>query len=98
SIKEAISALESICSIITDNPKATLGDALKHLAAKGVNVHPALRESFNRMSGYTSDAQGIRHGLGLTEEPNLDFDDVKFMLVSCSAFINLLKARSSTSE
>jgi len=94
SIKESISAVESMCGIITGNAKATLGSALKQLEASGVAIHPALRGAFNQMYGYTSDAQGIRHGLGLTEEPNLDFEDAKFMLVSCSAFVNLLRARA----
>jgi hypothetical protein len=94
SIKEAISAVESMCAIITGKPKATLGDALKQLEASGVNIHPALRGAFTQMYGYTSDARGIRHGLGLLEEPDLDFEDSKFMLVSCSAFVNLLKART----
>jgi hypothetical protein len=94
SIKESISAVESICAIITNNSKATLGDTLKQLEANGVIIHPALRGAFNQMYGYTSDAQGIRHGRGLLDEPNLDFDDAKFMLVSCSAFVNLLRARA----
>jgi hypothetical protein len=94
SIKEAISAVESMCAILTENPKATLGDALKQLEASGVNVHPRLRGAFSQLYGFTSDAQGIRHKL--LEEPTLDFEDAKFMLVSCSAFVNLLRARSAT--
>jgi hypothetical protein len=92
SIKEAISAVESMCGIVTGKPKATLGDALKQLAANGVELHQALREAFNKLYGFTSDAQGIRHGL--MDKPNLDFEDAKFMLVSCSAFVNLLKSRA----
>lgn len=91
SIKEAISAVESVCRIITNNPKATLGEALKHLAKNGVNLHPALKLAFDKLYGYTSDEGGIRHSL--LEQPNVDFEDAKFMLVSCSAFVNLLRAR-----
>jgi len=93
SIKEAISAVEAMCAIITNKPKATLGGALKQLEANGVAIHPALMGAFNQMYGYTSDANGIRHGLGLTEEPTLNFETAKFMLVSCSAFVNLLRSR-----
>jgi hypothetical protein len=92
SIKEAISAVESMCGLVTGKPKATLGDALKQLSANGVELHPALREGFNKLYGFTSDAHGIRHGL--MDKPKLDFEDAKFMLVSCSAFVNLLKARA----
>jgi len=29
------------------------------------------------------------------DEPNLTFDDAKYMLVSCSAFVNYLKAKAA---
>lgn len=56
-------------------------------------MHPALKGSFEKLYGYTSDAEGIRHAL--LDEPNLDFEDAKFMLVSCSAFVNYLKAKAA---
>ena len=92
SIKESISAVEAICSVITGSDKATLGDALKIINRK-IEIHPALQQSFIKLYGYTSDAEGIRHAL--LDEPNLDFEDAKFMLVSCSAFVNYLKVKSS---
>lgn len=58
-----------------------------------VDVHPALRGAFQKLYGYTSDADGIRYAL--LEESNLDFEDAKFMLVSCSAFVNYLKAKAA---
>lgn len=94
SIKESISAVEAICKIITSNPKADLGQCLKTIKIKGsVDLHPALEKAFECLYGYTSDAEGIRHAL--LEESNLDFEDAKFMLVSCSAFINYLKSKSA---
>jgi hypothetical protein len=95
SIKESISAVEAMCKIITGENGATLGQALKKLEANGIPLHGSLRESFSKLYGYTNDAQGIRHGLGLTEEPDLGFDDAKFMLVSCSAFVNYLAAKAA---
>lgn len=92
SIKESISAVEAICNVITGRDKATLGEALKVITDK-VELHAALQQSFRKLYGYTSDADGIRHAL--LSEPNLDFEDAKFMLVSCSAFINYLKVKSS---
>ena len=91
SIKESISAVESACNITTGS-KATLGQALKALDDK-TKVHPALRNAFSSLYGYTSDADGIRHGL--LEEANLDFADAKFMLVVCSAFTNYLRSKAS---
>ena len=92
SIKEAISAVEAICKLITREKKATLGQALKRIEEK-VSLHPSLKNAFNNLYGYTSDAEGIRHAL--LDEPNLSFEDAKFMLVSCSAFINYLISKAS---
>ena len=92
SIKESISAVESYCSILADNPKATLGQALKQIE-KDNNIHPALKSSFNSLYGYTSDADGIRHKL--LDEDNLNQEDAKFMLVACSAFINYLRQKEA---
>ncbi len=92
SIKESISAVEAICRLITGKDDATLGQALKVIKDK-ITVHPALEEAFSNLYGYTSNADGIRHSL--LDEPDIDFEDAKFMLVSCSAFINYLKLKSS---
>jgi hypothetical protein len=93
SIKESISAVEAISQIITGEDKATLGQALKKLEEKGIQLHEALKKSFSSLYGYTSDAEGIRHAL--LEESTVDFDDAKFMLVSCSAFVNYLAAKAT---
>ena len=93
SIKESISAVESICCLIADDSKATLGKALSVIGKEQkVELHPALNKAFSQLYGYTSDADGIRHSL--LEESELDFEDAKFMLVSCSAFTNYLKGKA----
>jgi len=92
SIKESISAVEAISRLIMKKPTATLGAALKKIEDK-VEIHAALKESFKKLYGYTSDEQGIRHSL--LDESDLDFEDAKFMLVACSAFINYLISKSS---
>lgn len=91
SIKESISAVESLCKELTNNPKATLGDALKNLERQG-HLHSALREGFSKLYGYTSDEGGIRHAM--LEEPTLDASDAKYFLLSCTSFINYLKAKA----
>ena len=90
SIKESISAVESICRLITKNKDATLGQALKEVESK-VGLHGALKKAFSNLYGYTSSAEGIRHAL--LDESTLSFEDAKFMLVSCSAFINYLTSK-----
>lgn len=87
SVKESISAVEAACRLITKD-NATLGQALKKVKEK-VPLHPALENSFSALYGYTSNAGGIRHSL-IDEKSDLDFADSKFMLVSCSAFVNYL--------
>lgn len=92
SVKESMSAVEAICNQITKKEKATLGQALKEIETK-ISLHPALKSAFGSLYGYTSDAEGIRHAL--LDEPNLSFEDAKFMLVSCSAFINYLISKAT---
>lgn len=89
SIKESISAVESICQIITDDENATLGQALKHLESKGIAIHKALEKAFSSLYGYASNEGGIRHAEGMFES-NVTFEEAKYMLVSCCAFVNYL--------
>jgi len=89
SIKESISAVESIARVISG--ESTLGKALKIIEDR-VGLHPALKKGFSAIYGYTSDEGGIRHAL--MESPNCDFEDAKYMLVSCSAFINYLVVKA----
>lgn len=91
SIKESISEIESFSAIITQNSKATLGQALKEIE-KNHDLHPALKSSFTSLYGYTSDENGIRHSL--LEESTLKQEDAKFMLVACSAFVNYLLVKT----
>ncbi len=88
SIKEAISAVESTCRLITG--ESTLGKALKKLEEKGLNVNAQLKSGFEKIYAYTNDKDsGIRHAI--VEQPNEpDYIDAKYMIVSCSTFINYL--------
>lgn len=91
SIKEAISAVESLCVIITGDKNTTLGKALSEIEKK-YRIHGALKSAFSSLYGYTSDSGGIRHSL-LEDDISVTMEDAKFMLVSCSAFINYLKVK-----
>jgi hypothetical protein len=90
SIKESISAVESIAKEIAQKPKAELGEALKEIEKKG-KLHGAMKSAFLNLYGYTSDANGIRHAM--MDEPNLTADDAKFFLLVCTSFINYLKTK-----
>ncbi len=88
SVKESISAIESMCNIILETKNTTLGEAIKKLDQKGVIIHGAMKDAFNSLYGYTSDKSGIRHGKAIDEKTT--FEEAKYMLVSCSAFLNYL--------
>lgn len=96
SIKESISAVEAICEILTGikGKEATLGKLLKKLEENGVIIHAGLKSAFNTLYGYTSDANGIRHA-GDIGGKSSTFEEAKFMLVSCCAFVNYLIAVSA---
>ncbi len=90
SIKESISAVEALCCTITgENGKnSTLGKTIKKLKDKGVYIHSSMEAAYSSLYGYTSDEDGIRHGgIDFKDAPA---EDAKYMLISCSAFINYL--------
>ena len=91
SVDCSISAVESQCRILLSDPNPTLGKALKLLEDKGVPLHGSLKDGFAKLYGFTSNADGIRHA-GVNPS-NVDFDLAKFMLVSCSAFVNYLQSK-----
>lgn len=93
SIKESISAVESLAKQITGSPQATLAPALSELERHHA-LHPALKNAFSSLYGWTSNADGIRHAL--MDVSNLTHADARWMLISCSAFINF--AIDSTKE
>lgn len=95
-IKESICAVESICQIVIGDPHATLGQALKRLEDYGIIIHPSLKSAFAKLYGYTSDEGGIRHSEGLFES-DVNFEEARFMLVSCSAFVNYLISKNKES-
>lgn len=90
SIKESISAVESLVAK-TIGEKGTFGQLIKKLEVE-INLHPALRTAFSNLYGYTSDEDGIRHAI-LTSG-RVAFDDAKFILVACTAFINYVEAKA----
>ena len=85
SIADSIHAVESVASTI--NPKTkTLGPALDSLQKRGLLKHPALKEAFSKLYGYTSDEQGIRHSLLDKPSPDVDLDEAMFMFGACASF------------
>lgn len=91
SIKESISAVEAICRKITEED--TLGKALNKLEKNGMTIPTMLKSAFVKLYAYTNDeSTGIRHAL-MDDSDTPGFDEAKFMVVSCSAFINYLQGK-----
>jgi hypothetical protein len=95
SIKESISAVEGLAKLISGKSKDTLAASLNKIKGK-INLHQALEQGFKNIYGYTSDEGGIRHAL--TEAASCELEDAKFMLISCSAFVNYLIVKCEKAE
>lgn len=87
SIKESISAIESITKDILNDEKGTLGELIKKLKADN-NLHSAFTKSISNLYGFSSDKEGIRHAL--KSESDLTKSEARYILIVSSAFINYL--------
>lgn len=93
SIKESISAVGALCREMTG--ENDLRKALSSLEKKHGNFHPQLKESFCKLYDYVNEKQsGVRHEL-MDESGKYvpTYHEAKFMLVTCSAFINYLNGK-----
>ena len=88
-VRESIHSVESVARQIAPKAK-TLGEALKVLAQKRQLEHPALRDGFNKIYGYTNDEQGIRHALLDDDKSNVGQEEAVFMLGACASFASYL--------
>ena len=91
SVKESISAVEALAKQLGASGSQGLSGALTELGKK-IPLHGGLRAGLLSLYGYTSDEGGIRHAM--LEESNVGYDEAKYMVVACSAFINLLASKA----
>lgn len=89
SVRESIHAVESVARQLAPGAAKTLGPALTSLKKRGA-VHPALKDAFGKLYGYTSDEQGIRHSLLHRPDANVGIDEAVFMLGACASFASYL--------
>ncbi len=97
SVRESIHAVESVARQLDPKASRTLGPALKSLERRGV-LHPALKEAFGKLYGYTSDEQGIRHARLDRTDTAVGRDEALFMLGACAAFASYLWRRHTAGE
>ena len=93
SIADSILAVESVACLIDPESHKTLGPALDALERKGLIKHPALKNAFKALYGYTNDEQGIRHSLLEKEQPEVGLDEALFMFGSCASFAAYLVSK-----
>jgi len=96
SIKESISSVEVLCREITG--ESTLGDALRVWEKKGIKIPTYLKSGIDKLYVYTNDKRPrIRHAM-MDESEVPSFEEAKFMLVACSAFVNYIQGKRSATE
>ncbi|MGI9348052.1 MAG: hypothetical protein ACR2PV_08695 [Gammaproteobacteria bacterium] len=87
SIKESISAVESLSRELTDERDFSV-------AVRKLNLHGAFTEALIKMYGYTSDEAGIRHARTNESLPP-DQATARYMLVICSAVVNFIADKTT---
>ena len=94
-VRESIHAVESAARQIAPD-SGTLGEALTALEHKGLLKHPALKQGFSNIYGYTNDEQGIRHALLDQSAANVGQDEAIFMFGACASFASYLSRKQLT--
>lgn len=92
SIRESIHAVESVARKLDPGASKTLGPALAALERQG-SLHPALKQAFAKLYGYSSNEQGIRHALMVETESPAGMDEAVFMIGACAAFASFLSRK-----
>ena len=92
SVRESIHAVESVARQLDPGAAKTLGPALSALEKRGA-LHPALKDAFSKLYGYTSDEQGVRHALIDQTKAQVGQDEAVFMLGACASFASYLWRR-----
>jgi len=89
-IRESIHAVESIAKEITGKEKSL------NALTQGLKLHPDLTTALNELYNWTS-KDGIRHGKS-GKPLSVNQDTARFMLVTCSAFVNYIIARNQATQ
>lgn len=92
SIKESISALESLAQIITrtDGAQASLGKMLTKLEEQKI-ITSAMKGAFSALYGFASNSRGVRHSGNNGDI--VSFEEAKYILVVSTAFINYVMSK-----
>ena len=61
-------------------------------------MHPALKQAFANLYGYTSDEEGIRHALLEEAVSRSGQDEAVFMLGACASFASYLARKGQVAK
>ena len=89
SVRESMHAVESVARRLDSKASRGLKPALDSLENRN-ELHPALKVAFNKLYGYTSDEQGVRHATLGPADSNVGMDEAVFMLGACASFASYL--------
>lgn len=90
SVRESISAAESVARVISGKEKGKFSVALGELKKNKAFPHKALHDAFSALYGYTSDEKGIRHSLLEKGDANVGEEEAQFMFGACASFCSYL--------
>ena len=94
-IKDAVSAIESVGRIITNDENALLSDIIKSAVKKGAIPQP-LDQTFQKLYAYRGNEPGVAHGA--TDISKVTADEAELILtMSAAMIIYLVKKRSQLS-
>ena len=89
-VQECIAAVEGAARFVTGEHTMTLGAILARMRKDGKFNHPALADALSKLYGYTSDAQGIRHSLVLSDNSAVTEREAFLMFGLCASFVTYL--------
>jgi len=93
-IKEALTAVESLCSTLTGERHRGLKPGLDELRQRGVALHGALKKGLENLYGWASDDPGIRHGGPAA--PSVELAEARLAVVVCSSVVTFVVEKART--
>ena len=94
SVAQSISAVEATAKRVAGKGSATL--AMLCNPKYSLVQHDQFRQALLNLYNYTSGEEGIRHSLTDKSQP-VSKALARFMLVTCSAFVNLIRSEAEAS-
>lgn len=94
-VKDAVSAIESVGRIITNDENALLSDIIKNAAKKGVIPQP-LDQTFQKVYAYRGNEPGVAHG-AVDVSKVTEAEAELILAMSAAMIIYLVKKRSQLS-